>query len=257
MRRRKFLIFSIAAFLTACSTSALKNQDLSILTVSVAASLQDVMKAIAEEYSKNTVNIKIAYNFGSSGSLQQQIQQGATVDVFISANPKQIITLREQNLLLANTEKTLVKNKIVLIAPQDRVGVSTIKELTSKQVSKIAIGEPESVPAGKYSKEFLTSFNLYKTLKNKFVFAKNVRQVLAYVETGNVDAGFVYATDAKLSDKVKVIATVPEETHSPIIYTVAVLKNSKYHDIAQDFWQFIFSKSAKILFNKYGFTVII
>ncbi|WP_287296129.1 molybdate ABC transporter substrate-binding protein [Moorena sp. SIO2C4] len=242
------------------------------LTVSVAASLQDAMKAIKVLYTKETPDVTIIYNFASSGSLQQQIEQGAPVDVFISAAPKQMNALESKGLLLERcsavlgetpmsdcikkgTRQSLITNQVVLVTPKDENGISNFKDLRSDNISKIAMGDPESVPAGQYAKEVLNTLNLFEQLKPKLVFGKDVRQVLSYVETGNVDAGLVYATDAKLSNQVKIVATAPPESYSRIIYPVAVLKESKNPDIANQFVQFIIGDSAKNVFLRYGFTM--
>lgn len=225
------------------------------LIVSAAASMQDAMQAIQSAYSQQKQNETIKYNFGASGALQQQIEQGAPVDVFISAAPKQMKALQDKNLLLADTQKDLLKNTIVLITPQNTTGISDFKDLTSNKANKIAIGDPKSVPAGEYGKAVLTSLKLFDQLQPKLVLASNVRQVLNYVETGNVSAGIVYGTDAKTSNKVKVVATAPENTHPPIIYPVAVLKGSKNPDAAKEFVQFLSSDPAKAIFEKYGFSM--
>ncbi|MEQ9551612.1 MAG: molybdate ABC transporter substrate-binding protein [Coleofasciculus sp. G3-WIS-01] len=225
------------------------------LTVSAAASLQDAMKAIAPLYTQEQANVTITYNFGSSGSLQQQIEQGAPVDVFLSAAPKQMNALQEKDLLLTDTRKDLLKNSIVLVTPKDKTDISDFKELSTDKVNKVAIGDPETVPGGQYGKQVLTSLNLYAPLQTKLVFAKDVRQVLSYVETGNVEAGLVYATDAKVSDNVKVIATAPDVSHAPIIYPVAVLKESKNPDSAKAFVQFLSTEPAKTVFKDYGFSL--
>ncbi len=252
-----FLWLSLSAFVAACGADALNSQAPKsvTLTVSVAASLQDAMKAIEPVYTHRTPNVAITYNFGSSGSLQQQIEQGAPVDIFISAAPKQMNALQDKDLLLADTRQDLLKNQVVLVTPKDGTGISDFQELAGDRASKIAIGNPESVPAGHYGKEVLTSLNLYSAIAAKLVFAKDVRQVLAYVETGNVDAGVVYATDAKISDQVQVVATAREDIHSPIIYPVAVLKDSKNSDPAKEFVQFLSSEDAKLMFEQYGFAV--
>jgi len=226
------------------------------LTVSAAASLQDAMKAIEPVYKQEKPNVTITYNFGSSGSLEQQIEQGAPVDVFLSAAPKWIDTLQEKNLLLEGTRQDLLKNSIVLITPKDQTDISDFQQLTTNQVNKVALGEPESVPAGQYGKEVLVSFNLFEPLQSKLVFGKDVRQVLSYVETGNVDAGLVYGTDAKISDQVQVVATAPEDSHKPIIYPVAVIKDSKNPEAAQEFVQFLSTEPAQAVFEQYGFGVV-
>ncbi|MEW6492374.1 MAG: molybdate ABC transporter substrate-binding protein [Cyanobacteriota bacterium] len=271
MNKRHFLTFiawiSVAFVVTVgCGEQATKNAPSKAstaqsqpveITVSAAASMQDAMKAIKPLYKEQHANTKITYNFGSSGMLQQQIEQGAPVDVFVSAADKQMNALQEKNLLLEGTRKDLLKNQVVLVTPKNAkaANISDFKELTSSKVNRFSIGDPESVPAGQYSKQVLTSLKLYDQLKAKTVFAKDVRQVLSYVETGNVDAGIVYATDAKISDQVKIVATAPEDTHKPIIYPVAVLKSSKNPEIAKDFVQFLSSDKAKAVFEQYGFSM--
>lgn len=225
------------------------------LIISAAASLKNVLQAIQPIYTQQKPNITLAYNFGSSGSLQQQIEQGAPIDVFISAAQKQMNALQKKNFLFANTRKDLLRNTVVLIAPKNATGISGFKDLTGNKVRKIAIGDPKSVPVGQYSEEVLTSLKLFDPLKPKLVLGKDVRQVLSYVETGNVDAGLVYVTDAKTSDKVQVLATASEDSHSPIIYPVAVLKGSKNPEAAKEFVEFISSEQAKAVFEKYGFSL--
>ncbi|NEO18940.1 MAG: molybdate ABC transporter substrate-binding protein [Moorea sp. SIO4A1] len=255
LTRSWFLCLSLSLVLIACNALTFNNQQPEVvsLTVSVAASLQDAMKAIKVLYTKETPDVTIIYNFASSGSLQQQIEQGAPVDVFISAAPKQMNALESKGLLLEGTRQSLLNNQVVLVTPKDQTGISNFKDLRSDNISKIAMGDPESVPAGHYAKEVLSSLNLFEQLKPKLVFGKDVRQVLSYVETGNVDAGLVYATDAKVSNQVKRVATAPPESYSRIIYPVAVLKESKNPDHANQFVQFIISDSAKTIFLRYGF----
>jgi molybdate transport system substrate-binding protein len=255
-KRRWFIGLSLATLITACKVSTPTNQvpPTVTLTVSVAASLQDATEAIKLLYEQQSPEINIVYNLGSSGSLQYQIEQGAPVDIFISAAPKQMNVLEKKGLLLENTWKNLLKNQIVLITPKADNNIASFQDLTKNNVQKIAIGNPESVPAGQYAKEVLESFNLSDKLTSKFVFAKDVRQVLFYVETGNVDGGLIYATDAKISERVKVVATAPENSHSPIIYPVAVIRNSQHPEEAKAFIHFLLSKTAQEVFKQYGFT---
>ena len=255
MKRRWFLGLSLSALLGACRAAATNERGPQsvTLTVSVAASLQNAMRAIAPLYKNQAPNTVIVYNFGSSGSLQQQIEQGAPVDAFISAAPKQMNALEAKNLLLAGTRQDLLANQIMAISPTEATGIADWKDLTADRVSKIAIGNPESVPAGQYAKQVLEALNLYDRIKPKLVFAKDVRQVLSYVETGNVDAGIVYATDAQLSDRVKAIAVARKEHHSPILYPVAVVKDSKQPEAAKAFVRFLSSAEAKVAFEQYGF----
>lgn len=226
------------------------------LTISAAASLKDAMDEIKPLYSKEKPNITLSYNFGSSGALQQQIEQGAGVDVFISAATKQIDALQKKGLLVDGTRKDLLKNQVVLIIPQNSTtGVADFQSLTSPRIKKIALGEPKSVPAGQYAQQVLTSLKIIDPVKSKAVYAKDVRQALNYVESGNADAGIVYLSDAKSTPKVKIVATASEKTHSPVVYPIAVLKSSKNVNAAKDFEEFLSGNEAKTVFEKQGFTV--
>jgi molybdate transport system substrate-binding protein len=226
------------------------------LTISAATSLKESMTDIQKIYQQEKPNVNITYNFGSAGALQQQIQQGVPVDVFISAASKQVDALQKQGLLLDDSRKNLLQNKVVLIVPKTATNISNFQDLLKADVKKVALGEPGSVPVGKYAEETLNFLGISQLIKQKAVFAKDVRQVVTYVETGNVDAGIVYETEAKQSDKVKIVATAPENSHSPIIYPVAVLKNSKDAAAAKEFVEFLRSEKAGNVFKKYGFILV-
>ncbi|MBE9205418.1 molybdate ABC transporter substrate-binding protein [Nostoc sp. LEGE 06077] len=227
------------------------------LTISAAASLKDALTAIKPIYNQVKPSVNLTYNFGSSGALQQQIEQGAKVDVFISAATKQIDALDQKGLLVDGTKRNLLTNQLVLIAPQNSTNISDFPDLTSPRVKKIALGEPKSVPAGQYAQQVLTSLKIADKIKNKVVYAKDVRQALNYVESGNASAGLVYLSDAKSTAKVKIITTAPENSHSPILYPIAVLKSSKNIDVAKDFEQFLSSSNqAKNVFKKQEFAVV-
>jgi molybdate transport system substrate-binding protein len=225
------------------------------LTISVAASVQDAMKQIQSAYEAAAPEVVITFNFGSSGSLAQQVAQGAPTDVFLSASKKWMDDLEDQGLILAGSRQDLLQNSMVLIVPQDKTTVADFQDLGTDAVGKIAMGEPESVPAGRYAKEVLTSLTLFDELQPKLVFGKDVRQVLSYVETGNVDAGLVYATDASLSDRVQVIATAAADSHSPIVYPIAVVQDSDNAAAAQAFVEFLSSDTAVDIFEQYGFAM--
>lgn len=245
------------ALLTACSVSASNGTNESVsLTISAASSLQDSLKAIAPIYARENPDVEINYNFASSGALQQQIEQGAPVDVFLSAAPKQMNALEQKELLLPQTRRDLLKNRMVLVVPLEQTKVSEFKDLTKNTVGKVAIGDPDSVPAGMYGRQVLESLQLYESLSSKFVFAKDVRQVLSYVETENVAAGLVYATDATVSDRVEVIATAPENTHEPIVYPVAVIRDSANPEAAKAFVEFLATEDATEIFEQYGFAAM-
>ncbi|PSB35144.1 molybdate ABC transporter substrate-binding protein [Chlorogloea sp. CCALA 695] len=225
----------------------------SSLTVSAAASLRNVLEEVKQEYAKSQPDVKINYNFGASGALQQQIEQGADVDIFVSAAAKQMDALESKKLLITDTRKNILGNQIVLIVPKNAEEISSFADLKGDRITKIALGEPKSVPAGKYAQEVLSYFKILETTKSKFVFAKDVRQVLSYVETENVDAGFVYITDAKQSSLVKIVAIAPVKSHSPVIYPVAVIQSSKNVAQARIFTGFLLSREANNIYRKYGF----
>lgn len=226
------------------------------LTVSAAASLRESLLFIKSLYQKAKPTTEIIYNFGSSGSLQQQIEQGAPVDIFISAALKQMDHLEKKGLIVNDTRKNLLKNKLVLIVPKDNKTISNFKDLASNKVKTIALGEPESVPAGKYAQEVLKYLRILEQVKPKTVYGKDVRQVLNYVATGNADAGIVYLTDAKTSNQVKVVEIAAEKFHSPIVYPIAVIKDSKHIKESKELIRFLLSSQSKKVFEKYGFTVI-
>lgn len=223
-------------------------------TVSAAISLKDALDEAKQVYIKDHSNVSIAINYGASGTLQLQIEQGAPVDVFISAAPKQMDALDMKGLLLAGTRKELLQNEVVLIVPRDsKLGLASFKDLTRADVKKVALGEPATVPAGQYAKETLTSLGIYDAVNSKAVLGKDVRQVLTYVETGNVDAGIVYATDAMSSVKVTVVATAPPKSHSLVIYPAAVIGASKSPAEAKAFLDFLAGPRGAAVFQKYGF----
>jgi molybdate transport system substrate-binding protein len=233
-----------------------KNEPVTLL-ISAAASLTAVMEEIKAEYIKEKPEITLDLNFGSSGSLQQQIEQGADVDVFLSAALKQMDALQAKNLIIEETRKNFLGNKVVLIVPIDsKLDISSFEELTEEEVKSIGIGELESVPAGQYGDEVLTKLGIKDELISKFIFGKNVKQVLTWVETANVDAGIVYSTDAIASDKILVAATAPEGTHKPIHYPAAVIKDTKHEKEAKDFIEYLYSEKTRPIFEKYGFDFI-
>jgi molybdate transport system substrate-binding protein len=243
----------VATSLPAAAPSPVLAQSKANLLVSAAASLKDALEEIKPLYQQSQPNTNINYNFGASGALQQQIEQGAPADIFISAAKKQVDALEEKGLLLSGTRSIIAKNRLVLIVPKNVVGITSLYNLKDAKIKKIAIGEPRSVPAGQYAEQVLQKLKILPQVKSKLVYANNVRQVLASVESGNADAGLVYITDAKISDKVKIVVAADEKYHSPIIYPVAVLKSSKNPDAAKEFAKFLSSSQAKAVLQKYGF----
>jgi molybdate transport system substrate-binding protein len=224
------------------------------LTVSAAISLKDALDDAKLTYTKDHPKVTVAVNYGASGTLQLQIEQGAPVDIFFSAAPKQMDALEMKGLLLAGTRKDVLLNEVVLIVPKDsKLGLASFKDLTRADVKRVALGEPVSVPAGQYAKETLTSLGIYDAVNAKAVLGKDVRQVLTYVETGDADAGIVYATDAISSAKVAVVATAPPKSHSLVIYPAAVIKDTRNPAAAKAFLDFLAGPRGTAVFEKYGF----
>ncbi len=265
MKRRSFLSLfltaAIACFLAiACSATppAIEAEENgnspATIAVSAAASLQDALEAIVPSFNAARADIAVEYNFASSGALQQQIEQGAPVDVFFSAAAKQMNALEEKGLILPESRRDLVANSLVLIAPVDStLEISDLSQLKDVEIDRFAVGEFRSVPAGQYAEQVLKNMDLLAPLESKFVFGNNVRNVLAAVESGDAELGMVYATDAALSDRVKVLATAPEGSHEPIVYPIAIIANSSQPEAASAFIDFLASDEARSTFEEFGF----
>ncbi|MED3656089.1 molybdate ABC transporter substrate-binding protein [Heyndrickxia sporothermodurans] len=222
------------------------------LTMSAAASLQDALNEIRNDFVKKHPQIKVNFNFGSSGALQQQILQGAPADLFFSAAEDKFTKLIQKRFIDKEKGTDLVRNELVLVVSKNsKTDIHSFEDIP--KVEKVAIGTPESVPAGQYAKETLEHLHLWGEIKEKTVYAKDVRQVLTYVETGNVDAGIVYKTDALGSQKVKIIATAAKNLHAPIIYPVGMIKNGSHPKETQLFYDYFQSESGIKVLEKYGF----
>jgi molybdate transport system substrate-binding protein len=225
----------------------------SSVTVSAAISLKDALDQLGREFERDHPGAKITFNYGASGTLQHQIEQGAPVDIFFAAAQKQMDALQSAGLIVTETRHDIVANDLVLIAPSSSDDIHTFQDLAKSGVKTVALGEPETVPAGMYAQQTLEKLNLWDAVKKKAVYAKDVRQVLTYVATGNADAGLVYRTDAQTSPKVRTIFTAPPSSHDPIVYPAAVLKNSKDSAAAGAFLKFLETAHALEIFKTYGF----
>lgn len=225
------------------------------LTILAAASLTDVCEEIKTNFEKGNENIKLTFSFGSSGALQTQIEEGAPADVFMSAAMKQMDALNDQKLMDSDSIVKLLENKIVLIAPKGNpAGIKSVEDLTGDGVKIVALGDPESVPAGQYAEEVLTSLGILDAVKAKANYGSDVRTVLTWVENGDCEAGIVYATDAYSSDKVEIICTAPEGSCKQVIYPVGITASSDNKDAAGKFVDYLKTDEAIKLFEKYGFS---
>lgn len=224
------------------------------ITICAAASLKEAFDEIKPKFEQEK-GIKLTYNFGASGTLQKQIEEGAPADVFVSAGKKQMDALEGKKLIDKDSKKDLLANKLVLIVPNEyKDKIKTVSDLEGKDV-KISIGEPESVPAGQYAKESLTYLKLWDKLSNKVVYAKDVKQVVAYVEKGEVAAGLVYNSDATVLKSSSIAQVIDEKSHKPIVYPEAVVTASKDKESAKAFLDYLNTDSSKQIFKKYGFDV--
>ena len=241
----------VSAFAQTQSESQ-QSQRTGSITVSAAISLKDALAQLGPMYEKRVPGAKVVFNYGGSGTLEQQIEQGAPADIFFSAATLQMDELKTAGLV-EGTPVDIVANSLVLIAPADSDTLKTLENLEAPFVKKIALGETKTVPAGMYAQESLQHLGLWGGVMPKVVFAKDVRAVLTFVETGNADAGFVYETDALTSKKVRVVTKVPDDTHAPIVYPAAVLKNSKNPELAKAFLDFLAGSDARVIFQEFGF----
>lgn len=250
MKRLLLIALVLILSLAACSNDDVTKDSSSVdtITISAAASLQDALNEAIEEYNKdNDINIDV--NYGGSGALREQILKGAPVDLFISASQDDFKKVEGEDLIIE--KKDYLENKLVLIRPDDSTTVNSIADL--KNAEQIAIGEVDTVPAGKYAKEAFTSLNIFDELEDKYIYASDVHAVLTYVAQGEVDAGVVYETDAKTEeDNVDIVDEFGKDTHKPIIYPIGTLSDSKE---VKAFYDFLNEDSTLEIFKKYGFTI--
>lgn len=223
------------------------------LTVSAAASLTNAFKEVAQNYEARHPDAKVLLNFGASGALLQQMAKGAPVDVFASADEETMDMAQKQNLVVAGTRQDFVRNTLVLIVPADsKASLKRLEDLGQPGIQRVAIGNPASVPVGRYTRQALEAVRLWPAVEAKMVGTQNVRQSLDYVARGEVDAGFVYATDAAvMKDKVKVAFQVPLD--AAIRYPVARIGGGTNGAEAERFIAFLLSPEGQAVMAKHGF----
>ncbi len=225
------------------------------VTVFAAASLTDSLKAIAAGYEK-TSGDKIVFNFAASGILARQIEAGAPADVFFSADEAKADALEKKGLLVSGSRKSLLGNTLVIVTAPDFAAIRAPADLTNAAVQHLALGDAKSVPAGTYAKMYLEKMSLWPAVENKIVPCENVRAVLAAVESGNVDAGIVYKTDAAISKKTRVAFEIPAADGPKISYPLALVKDAPQPDAAKKFISCLDSEAAAAVFKKFGFIVL-
>ena len=227
------------------------------VNLAAAASLKNVYdEKLIPMFEEKYPGIKVTPTYASSGDLQSQIENGLGADVFMSAANKQMNALINESIVDNSTNVQFLENKVVLIVPKDSNSNITACEDLKNVNGTIAIGNPDSVPAGQYGKEVLSSLGIWNGVESKLSLGTDVTAVLNQVAEGSADCGIVYSTDAKSNDKVKVVCEAPESAlKTPVIYPVAMLKNSTNPDGAKAFLDFLQTKEAKDVFVEYGFTI--
>lgn len=263
MKSKKLFTVLLIAVLSLCMLTACTNNSEPAaqtepidLYVAAAASLTDVMTEISENYKAVAPNVNVIFTFDASGKLQTQIEEGAPADVFVSAAKKQMNALNEKGLVVADSIKNLLVNKIVLIAPAGaQTELTSFEDLAADKVSMVAIGDPASVPVGQYAEEVFTSLGIWDQVQAKANLGSDVRTVLSWVEAGEVECGVVYATDSATTAGVTVICEAPAGSHKQITYPAAVVTASQQQEAAQAFIDYLFSESAVASFEAAGFTM--
>ena len=223
------------------------------LTISAAASLTEAMREIGTRFEATKPGVTVRFNFAASGALVQQIIQGAPVDVFASADQETMDRGVAQKVIDVGTRRDFASNSLVMITPlQGAPALTRLTDLTQPAVKRIAVGKPATVPVGRYTQQALTAAQLWAPLGPRLVFADNVRQVLDYVARGEVEAGFVYRTDAELmKDRVRVALTATG--HAPITYPVAAVTDSRQPQLAREFAAYLNGTEAQAIRARFGF----
>ena len=250
MRFMKQLVVALTAvLLTAVAACA---QD---VTLSVAVSLKEVTEELGRAFMAARPGVTLRYNFGASGELQKQIEAGAPVDVFLSAAQRQMDDLEKQNLIVPASRRAFARNALVVIKPADsRIDITKPADLLEARVGRIVIGNPRTVPAGQYAEESLRALGLWDRLQPKLIFSENVRQALDYVVRGEVDAGFVYTTDAaSRAQGVKEAFRPPDDSYRPVVYPGAVVAASKQAALAQAFLDLLGGAEGRTALSRFGF----
>ena len=223
--------------------------------LSVAISMKDVVDELGRGFMGSRPGVTLRYNFGSSGELQKQIEAGAPVDLFISAADRQMDELAKKGLVVSQSRRIFGRNVLTVVKPADsKIDIVKPADLLDPRVTKIVVGNPRTVPAGQYAEESLKALGLLDKVRPKLVFSENVRQALDYVARGEVDAGFVYTTDAaSRAQGVKEAFRPPEDTYRPVVYPGAVVAASKQPALAQAFLDLLGSPSGRAALGRFGF----
>jgi len=225
------------------------------LTFSVAISMKDAIEELGRRFTQSRPGVVLRYNVGASGDLQKQIEAGAPIDLFVSAAQRQMDELEKKGLIVPATRRVFARNVLTVVKPADStIDIAKPADLLDPRVTRIVVGNPKTVPVGQYSEESLRTLGLWDRLQPKLVFSENVRQALDYVARGEVDAGFVYTTDAAVRGRdVKQAFRPPEGTYRPVTYPVAVIKDAKHPALARAFIDLLLSAEGQHVLARLGF----
>ncbi|MFB2917424.1 molybdate ABC transporter substrate-binding protein [Aerosakkonema funiforme] len=246
----------IFLFFLCVSCNQAKQQTKTVtLNILCGLSLKTAMLDIQNLYKQEKPNVVLNFDFGRSPVFKERILQGEKADIFISADAEFMDELEAKGFLVPDTRKNFLSNKILLIALNDVTNISDFKDLVSNNIKQVSVGKPDTTTLGQYTQQVLNSLGILERVKSKLLFGSNSEEVLKYVETKKAEVGIVFATDAILSNKIKIIAIAPESSHNPIVYSFGVIKASENIPEAKDFLKFMQSEKAKVAYLKYRFTV--
>ena len=251
MRPRAWIVV-LAALAVGLGVADVSAQE---MTFSVAVSMKEAVQELGRAFMTARPGVTLSYNFGASGDLQKQIEAGAPIDLFISAAQRQMDELEKKQLVVPGSRRVFARNVLTVIKPADsRIDLARPDALVGAAVQRIVIGNPKTVPVGQYAEESLRALGLWDRVQPKLVFAENVRQALDYVARGEVDAGFVYTTDAAVGGpRIKEAFRPAEDTYRPVLYPVAVVARARQAALAQAFIDWLVSRDGQAVLHKHGF----
>jgi molybdate transport system substrate-binding protein len=225
------------------------------LLVSVAISMKEAVETLGREFTATRPGVTVRFNLGSSGELQKQIEAGAPIDLFVSAAQRQMDELERQGLIDKASRRVFARNVVTVVRPADsRMDLAKPADLLAARIGRIVVGNPRTVPAGQYAEESLRALGLWERLQPKLVFAENVRQALDYVARGEVEAGFVYTTDAAArTAEVREAFRPGEDTYRPVVYPAAVVAGAREPRLAQAFLDLLVSREGQAVLARLGF----
>jgi molybdate transport system substrate-binding protein len=252
LRQPSVVALTAAAFLAVGGVPPAAAQE---LTLGVAISMKEAIETLGRGFTASRPGLALRYHLGASGDLQKQIEAGAPIDVFVSAATGQMDELERKGLIVSETRRAFARNVLVVVQPAGSGrDLTAVGDLFAPRVTRVAVGNPKTVPAGQYSQESLRAVGAWDRLGPKLVFGENVRQVLEYVARGEVDAGFVYATDlAAAGPRVREAFRPGEETYSPVVYPVAVVAGSHQVALARTFVELVTGVEGQAVLRRLGF----